>query len=115
MYLTKRDKTGVRFLSQFKGQEDIPVVRVKDLNVLNLPDTYTQKLSEIIYDSRMQWEPWIESAESFDEVKKKIKKRGYTNIPISFSPEFGGSNIALVPEVYTANLEKSKTMLRRRG
>lgn len=114
IYLTKRDKNGVRFLSQFRGKEEIAVVRVKDLTLFNLPDQYTQKLSEIIYESRMLWEPWIESAESFDEIKEKIKKRGYKNLPISFSPEFGSNNITLVPEIYTANFEKNHTMLRRK-
>jgi hypothetical protein len=70
-------------------------------------------LTEIVYESRLEWEPWIESADSFDNIKDKIKKRGYTNLPISFIPEVRSNNIALTPEVYTSNLNKTKIMTRR--
>lgn len=113
IYLTRRDKNGVRFLSQFQGNEEISPTRLKDINELNLPPANTQKLSEIIYEARLEWEPWIESADSFDGLKEKIKKRGYVNLPISFIPEVGSNNISLTPQVYTTSLNKTKIMIRR--
>jgi hypothetical protein len=113
IYLTRRDKSGVRFLSQFRGKEEVSPTRLKEVANLNLPPANTQKLTEIVYESRLEWEPWIESADSFDNIKDKIKKRGYTNLPISFIPEVRSNNIALTPEVYTSNLNKTKIMTRR--
>lgn len=113
IYLTRRDKNGVRFLSQFRGKEAVSPTRIKELTELNLPPANTQKLNEIIYDSRLEWEPWIESADSFDNIKEKIKKRGYANLPISFIPEVGSNNITLTPEIYTSSLNKTKIMTRR--
>jgi hypothetical protein len=113
IYLTKRDRSGVRFLSQFRSKEKISPTRLKEINELNLPISNAQKLSEIIYESRLEWEPWIESADSFDDIKKKIRNRGYKNLPISFLPEVGSNNISLVPEIYTLNLSKAKIMTRR--
>jgi len=78
-----------------------------------LPFANNQKLTEIVYELRLDWEPWIESADSFDNIKDKIKKRGYSNLPISFIPEVGSNNITLTPEVYTSNLNKTKIMTRR--
>ena len=114
IYLTKRDKSGVRFLSQFRGKEEVSPTRLKDVADLSLPPANTQKLTEIIYEARLEWEPWIESAASFDDIKDKIKRRGYTNIPISFIPEVGSNNITLTPEIYTSNLNKTKIMTRRK-
>jgi len=101
-------------LSQFRGKEEISPTRLKELTNLNLPSATTQKLTEIVYESRLEWEPWIESAESFDAIKEKVKKRGYSSLPISFIPEVGSNNIALTPEIYTSNINKTKIMIRRK-
>lgn len=113
IYLTRRDKNGVRFLAYFQGIEEISPTRLKEVESLNLPAAITQKLNEIIYESRLEWEPWIESADSFDHLKSKIKKRGYLNLPISFIPELGSNNITLTPSVYTTSINKTKIMTRR--
>jgi hypothetical protein len=91
----------------------VPPTRLQEMTGMSLPTTNVQKLTEIVYESRLEWEPWIESADSFDNIKEKIKRRGYTNLPISFIPEVGSNNIALTPEIYTSNLNKTKIMTRR--
>jgi len=113
IYLTRRDKSGVRFLSQFRSKMEISPTRIKNIADLSIPTENIQKLDEIIFQSRLEWEPWIESANSFDVIKNKIKKRGYSNIPISFIPETGSNNINLTPEIHTSNLIQTKTMVRR--
>ena len=114
VYLTKRDRKGIRFLSQFKGIEVISPTRMTEFDNLGLPASYVQQLDEVIYESRLLWESWIESAESFDEITIKLKKRGYSNLPISFIPEIGGNNFASAPIINTYGVEKTKLMVRRR-
>ncbi|MBM3206898.1 MAG: hypothetical protein FJZ43_04740 [Candidatus Staskawiczbacteria bacterium] len=92
---------------------EISPTRIKNIADLSIPTENIQKLDEIIFQSRLEWEPWIESANSFDVIKNKIKKRGYSNIPISFIPETGSNNINLTPEIHTSNLIQTKTMVRR--
>jgi len=113
VYLTRRDKTGARFIAQFRGTEEIAPTRLKDVSELHLPSNYEQKMTEIIYAARLEWEPWIESNDTFDDLKIRIKKRGFTNLPLSFLPEIGSNNITLVPEVYTTSINKTKIMTRR--
>jgi len=113
IYLTRRDKSGVRFLSQFRSKKEISPTRIKNIAELNIPPENAQKLDEIIFQSRLEWEPWLESADSFDIIKNKIKKRGYYNIPISFVPETGSNNINLAPEIYISSLIQTKVMTRR--
>ena len=34
----------------------------------------------------MLWEPWVESANSVKDLKRKLKKRGYKNLPNIVEP-----------------------------
>lgn len=113
VYLTQRNKKGVRFLSQFKGKEAISPTRMSDFSNLGLQVNYVQQLDQVVYDSRLLWESWIETAESFDEMTTKLKKRGYSNLPISFIPEIGGNNFVSAPTIHTYGVEKTKLMVRR--
>ena len=114
VYLTKRDKKGIRFLSEFKGKEEIPPTRITDFSNLGLQANYIQQLDQVIYESRLLWESWMESADSFDEITTKLKRRGYSNLPISFIPEIGSNNFALAPVINTYEIEKTKLMLRKK-
>ncbi len=111
LYLTRRDKTGVRFVAKFLGQELLPT-RLDDVESLNLPVNWTNQIKQIIYDSRMLWEPWIESSDSFDDLKNLLKVRGYTNVPINAQPEFSAS-LKDKQSVNLSNFPKKKTMLRK--
>ncbi len=86
IYLSKRDKKGVRILLVFSSQEHIPE-RVTDLTKLPIEINVRKKLEQIIYDERFNWEPWIESAKTYDDFKVKLRKRGYIGIPMSSQPE----------------------------
>lgn len=110
LYLTRRDKFSVRILAKLKGNPQLPV-RVNDLSLLQLPKEWEIQLGQIIYDSRMLWEPWIESEDSYQNLRSKLKNRGYSNIPINAQPEF---TLAIFnnPTVNTLSFEK-KTMLQK--
>lgn len=114
VYLTKRNKEGVRFIAQFKGNEEISPTRITDFSNLGLDVSYVNQLMNVVYEARLLWEAWIETGDSFDAMKAKIKKRGYTNLPISFLPEVGGNNFLSSPTIYTRNFNKTKIMTRKK-
>lgn len=112
LYLARRDKTGIRVLSILRGRKYGPA-RIHDISTLQLPAFWQTELDQIIFDSRMLWETWLESADSYDDLREALKKRGYSNIPISSQPEISANNIRM-PEVNTSYLPQTKTMVRKR-
>lgn len=113
LYLGRRDKGGVRILAKFSGRPQL-AVRVGGLAPLQLPVGWDAQLSQIIFDSRMLWEPWIESADVFDDLRASLKIRGYLNIPVSAQPEFVPAIVQL-PTVNVSHLPHKTRMLRKRG
>jgi len=87
IYLGKRDKKGIKILAVLKGPNH-PATRIPDIIKLGLPIDLEQKIGKQIYRDRMLWEPWIESAEDFTELKKMLENRGFTRLPLSSSPMF---------------------------
>jgi hypothetical protein len=72
----------------------------------------------------MFWEPWIETADSFNDLKKSLTSRGYSNLPIHDSPKHTTFNFYFSDEKKkqeseiapdTTMLEQPKTMLRRKS
>jgi hypothetical protein len=110
LYLGKRDKAGVRFIAKFQGREQLPT-RLDDINSLQLPTGWAGQIDQIIFDARMNWEPWIESSDSFEELRSALKVRGYTNVPVNSQSEFTPANVQ-IPVVNTSYLPKKTTMLR---
>jgi lysylphosphatidylglycerol synthetase-like protein (DUF2156 family) len=60
----------------------------------------------------MLYELWVESASSYQELKERLKERGYSNLPMGFSPmlNLGGNP----PKANTSSCEVRKTMIRRK-
>lgn len=111
LYLTRRDKTGVRIIAKLKSQPQI-AVRIENLNSFNLPMGWSDQIDQIIYDSRLLWEPWVESSSSYDELRADLKLRGYSNVPLNPRPEFTPS-VTQTPLVNVAHLPLKTTMLRK--
>ena len=85
LYLARRDKSAVKILSILQGQT-IPATRVGDIKDLNLAKSLETKIGTIVHENRIYWETWIESAESNTELKKRLVKRGYKDIPLTGQP-----------------------------
>jgi hypothetical protein len=112
LYLARRDKTGVRIIATLSGNELFPTrLELAKLGNLNLPQTWYKQIYQIMYDSRMLWEPWIQSVEDFQKFRADLKKRGFSKIPVSNQPEFTNSTVQ-TQMVNTSFLPQSKTMLR---
>lgn len=114
LYLARRDKTGIRIIAKLTGREQLPV-RLDDAGLLSLqlPPAWHTEFSQLIYDNRMLWEPWIQSVSDFESFRAGLKKRGYKNIPVSSQPEFTASTVQSTT-VNVAYLPNQKTMIRKR-
>lgn len=109
LYLARRDKKGVRLLATLKGNHS-SATRLGDIKTLQLPAEMERELADVIHENRMYWEPWIESATSFQDLKSKLAKRGYKELPVH--------NRAAVtqhgqPRANTAALPKNNVMVQR--
>jgi hypothetical protein len=113
LYLGRRDKKGVRILAKLRSRPQI-AVRLDNLEDLQLPTIWETQIEQIIYDARMLWEPWMESANTFDELRSNLKVRGYTNIPITSQPEFQ-SNSTQALTINPSYIPVKTTMLRKGG
>lgn len=113
IYLGRRDKSGIRIIAKVTGKSQLPV-RLTDASLLSLqlPASWHTEISQIIYDNRMQWEPWVESVDSFEDWRASLKKRGFSNIPISSQPEFTQSTIQSV-QINVNYLPTQKKMIRK--
>ena len=58
-----------------------PPNRFNDLKILKLPANLEFDIKQSIESNKMLWEPWTEGVETFEDLRKSLKKRGYSNIP----------------------------------
>ena len=54
--------------------------RLTDLNRLGIEHKKLTEIKSIVENSKMQWEPWIESAPSFKDLLDKLRRRGYPDV-----------------------------------
>jgi hypothetical protein len=91
---------------------------------LSLPKTLESQIQQSITKDEMYWEPWLETAESFNDLKKSLQSRGYSNLPIHdsprhttvnfyFSDEMKKKESEIVPDM--TKIDQPKTMLRRKS
>lgn len=85
MYLARRDKKGVKIISKFYSR-DIDPIQVNDLKVFNLPSSWYGKIKSYIEENYIYWEPWIQTAETYEDLKDSLKMRGYSELPGNGQP-----------------------------
>lgn len=110
IYLARRDKGGVRILLVTRGNP-VMSTRVDNIDILGLSVEVASELKQKIYDDRIYWEPWIESADTFEAYRAALKVRGYTNIPLSSQPEI--YSVSSKPSVNTKVLPQKTIMIRK--
>ena len=108
LYLARRDKSGIKILAILQGT--MKTGRVDDIDNLNLPVEIESVIKKCCYDNRMLWEPWIEPADNFSQLKNNLRSRGYSGIPM------GGQPIAVYLPGQTfdsSSIQKKQTMIRK--
>lgn len=110
LYLARRDKKGAKLVANVKSNIEI-ATRVPDVKTLNLPPEIEKNVEKIVYENRMEWELWIETVDTYKELKDKLYKRGYSQVSVSPIPMLAFANSKPVND---KKLEKPpKTMLQR--
>jgi hypothetical protein len=78
---------------------------------MGLSPELTEEIDQIIYDNRMLWETWVQSAANFNALKANLVKRGYSNLPShAVGMHFGTRH---KKKAVKTPVKKLKTMLRR--
>jgi hypothetical protein len=109
IYLARRDKRGMKVISGFNFKGKAYATRVEDISRLGLSPQVSALVSKEAYENRMEYELFIESAESFDDLKLSLHNRGYSNLPLQqFTGYVGPTNINTNALVTTKS-----TMIRR--
>ena len=91
-------------MTTLKGK--VNATRLDNLDVLRLPMTWKEELKKIIHLNRMYYEPWIESANSFKDLKSNLKKRGYSNLPITPGNMLNLNMVPIKEEAENPNVAK---------
>jgi len=111
LYLASRSKKGIKIITILTG-ESIVSSRLTDIKFLKLTQLLESKVQNLIYDNRILYEPWIESAKDYNELKDRLKKRGFTNLPMGPNTMLN-INQGNIEKVETSNFKIRKTMIRK--
>jgi hypothetical protein len=98
--------------SKFRGKKIMPS-RIESIEDLHLPPSYADYIKTLIYENRMLYEPWIESANDYATLVQNLKLRGYTNVPVSGKLLYGLNTNGYPPEISVRNIPEKKTMTRK--
>ena len=111
LYLASRSKKGIKIITILTG-ESIVSSRLTDIKFLKLTQLLESNVQNLIYDNRILYEPWIESAKDYNELKDRLKKRGFTNLPMGPNTMLN-INQGNIEKVETSNFKIRKTMIRK--
>lgn len=111
MYLARRDKKGIKLIAKFRSNKEV-ISRVGDIKLLNLPRKLEKEIENVVYENRMDWELWIATANSYIDLKKLLKKLGYSELSGDSIPMF--LNVKEFSKATDRLPPAPKTMIRRR-
>lgn len=111
IYLARRNKSDVRIIGTIQSSQHIQASRLTEWSNLGLSISDYSELKTILEGYILDWEPWIESAENYQDLKEKLHKRGI-NAPPSNTPIFN-FKVSEIPRATVVKLTKNKTMTRR--
>lgn len=112
LYLASRSKKGIKLVTVLQSKEMVNSP-VTDLSALNLPSTWERQITQIIHDNRMLYEPRMETAKDYNELRERLKNRGYTNVPMGAVPSLHLGAYKRAPAADTSSCKVKKTMLRK--
>lgn len=99
-------------ITVFRGQQVKPT-KINDISSLKLPQLWHRKIEKIVYDNRMEYEVYMESAEGYNALRKSLTSRNYKNVPNMSNPLL---NIASneKPEPQLKSVVNRPTMTRKK-
>lgn len=112
LYLASRSKKGIKIITILQGKST-SASKLVDLKKLDLPLIWQLKIDKIIQDHKMLYEPWIESADSYHELKQRLINRDYKELPLGLVPLINLPQGEL-PKADTSTYKVKQTMLRKK-
>ncbi len=117
-YLARRNKQGIKVLATLSNKNSIAAVRITDATKLGLPSDLETKIQAQMYENRMLWELWAESANNFTDLKTNLKNRGYKDLPLSANPIYEPEVDSVINKLQkksdlTIKSDSIKSMLRK--
>ena len=106
-----RNKKGMKLIATMKGDET-KSSRIQDISTLKLPEKWFDEINQIINDHSDLYDVWVETANDYNELRKRLVERGYSNIPQGASPLLHSPIGNFKAE--TKKCLSKKTMLRKR-
>lgn len=110
LYLARRDKKGIKILTSFNHSDAYFPTKVTDLKQLNLSEDLYKSINKEVSENKMLYELWIQSSDSFENLKKSLYKRGYSNLPLQKSIIYTSKN-----KKENIKVKTIKTMLRKKS
>ena len=90
------------------------VSRIDDVRQLQLSSEWESKLGKIMHDNRMEWELWVEHAENYKDLRRKLAIKGVTGVPPTFNFMMDDMSSYKNPATVDAkNISKTKVMTQR--
>lgn len=113
LYLASRSKHGIKLITVLQG-ESIVTSKVEDVTKLKLPQLWQHRIQQIIHEHRLLYEPWLESAKDYNELRDRLKGRGFKDIPAGPSSLLNLAAYAKAPKADTSSCKIRKTMIRKK-
>jgi hypothetical protein len=82
IYLARRDKKGIKTLFNFSYKTKIYPTKISNIENLQFNNEIKNSLYVEVDRNKSLYELYIESANSFNDLKKSLKQRGYKNLPL---------------------------------
>jgi len=87
--------------------------KINDLKTLELPELWEKKINKVINENKMLYEPWIESAKDFEDLKQRLKGRGFTGLPMGLITMLDIPSYGNAPKADTSSCKIRRTMIRK--
>lgn len=112
VYLGKRDKKEIKVLGILNNNKKCHPTKIKieQINEINLPNEIINSIKEEYKKNKLIWEIYLESSDSYEELKKSLFRRGYKNLPLHQIT----LNI-IKSQINEKIFEENKTMLRKKS
>jgi hypothetical protein len=82
VYLARLDRHGIEIVAGFPYQRTVYPTRATNIEALGMPPDIASKIKSKAYEKRMTHELYLESASSYESLKKSLRDRGYKNLPL---------------------------------
>lgn len=112
LYLASRSKKGIKLLAVLQSPKTVSGC-LTDLSELNLTPVYLKKIQQLINDNRMLYEPMMETASDYGELRAKLRGRGFSEIPLGLCPLIKIDSTNKIPIAETSSCVVKRTMLRK--